>query len=80
MDEVASRKYEHCYYDKSTFEHSGFRFQIINGSLWLDHLPWRNYAAGVVSHALTPDDYNMCASPLCESCVRAQSLGCRVFG
>ena len=67
MDEIASDKYEHCYYDPETLEHSGFRFQVINGSLWVDHLPWRNYEGGVVSHALTPDDYNLCAA---ERCVR----------
>jgi len=36
--------------------------QVINGSLWIDHLPWRNYEGGVVAHALTPDIYNECVA------------------
>lgn len=36
--------------------------QVINGSLWIDHLPWRNYEGGVVPHALTPDKYNECVA------------------
>ncbi len=60
MDELASSKYEHCYYSNITYEHSGFRFQIVNGTLFVDHLPWHNYWGGVVSHALTPDPYNEC--------------------
>ena len=59
VDELASPKYEQCYYSNITYEHSGFRFQIINGTLFVDHLPWHNYAGGVVSHALTPDPYNV---------------------
>ena len=61
VDELASPKYEQCYYSNITLEHSGFRFQIINGPLWIDHLPWHNYEGGVVPHALTPDPYNTCA-------------------
>jgi len=60
VDELASSKYEHCYYSNITYEHSGFRFQIVNGTLFVDHLPWHNYWGGVVSHALTPDPYNEC--------------------
>ena len=59
MDELASPKYEQCYYSNITYEHSGFRFQIINGTLFVDHLPWHNYEGGVVTHALTPDPYNV---------------------
>ena len=61
VDEVATAKYEHCYYDNTTYEHSGFRFQVVNDSLWVEHLPWHNYEGGVVSHALTVDKYNQCA-------------------
>jgi hypothetical protein len=60
VDELASPKYEQCY-SNITLEHSGFRFQIINGTLFVDHLPWHNYAGGVVDHALTPDPYNVYA-------------------
>ena len=28
VDEISSEKYEHCWYDNTTFEHSGFRFQV----------------------------------------------------
>ena len=61
MDELASPKYEQCYYSNITLEHSGFRFQIINGTLFVDHLPWHKYEGGVVHHALTPDPYNVYA-------------------
>ena len=78
MDELASSKYEHCYYSNITYEHSGFRFQIVNGTLFVDHLPWHNYWGGVVSHALTPDPYNECASsiwslilPALQDCLHA---------
>ena len=38
--------------------------QIINGTLWVDHLPWHNYERGVPWHALSPDSYNSCAPRL----------------
>ncbi len=38
--------------------------QIINGTLWVDHLPWHNYERGVPWHALSPDNYNTCAAQL----------------
>ena len=28
MEEIASPKYEHCWYNNLTYEHSGFRFQV----------------------------------------------------
>ncbi len=134
VEEIASPKYEDCWYSNLTYEHSGFRFQvlqlckasaalaglmsgqgppyimpssialhpdavcavvllglrlessswgalaashvsclvtptvalphrasqIINGTLWVDHLPWHNYDKGVPWNALSPDSYNEC--------------------
>ena len=52
--------------------------QIINGTLWVDHLPWHNYERGVPWHALSPDNYNTCVPlSLAVALIGAMSLGCR---
>ena len=63
IDEAATdSKYGQCWHTTITLEHSGFRFQIIKGALWVYHLPWHNYPGGVVPRALTNDWYNKCAA------------------
>lgn len=39
-----------------SFETSAFRFQIVDGRLWVTHFPWTKYPEGVVPAALTPWD------------------------
>ena len=50
---------------------NGSSAQVLNGILWVDHLPWRHYEGGVVPAALTPDKYNECAArPPCLASAR----------
>ena len=39
-----------------SYETSAFRFQVMDGVLWVDHFPWSKYPDGVVPEALTPWD------------------------
>jgi hypothetical protein len=61
VDEAASDKYKHCWFAPWTYEVSGFRFQIINGTLWVDHVPWRHiHPRGVPDASLTTYKDNTC--------------------
>lgn len=54
---LSSKANPHVYrWVSHSFETSAFRFQIVDGRLWVTHFPWAKYPDGVVPTGLTPWD------------------------